>query len=182
MFCVKSLQVLCIISTLFPTWNDLFSTGEDIKNSSKKKKYKAAVARGIDETCNAVQLNGFFGKTLYFYNLFSQCNFTCVFICFSICQSTFLSYYFLALSIIQYFSLNFVRTLGRAVDKLLNSSRVNSHWQFIFGKQSLSLFWIWLSNKTESVTLTFSGHGKTWSVLYFFFVLKSELLTIKIAS
>ena len=32
----------------------------------------AAVARGIDETSNAVQLNGFFGKTFYFYNLFSQ--------------------------------------------------------------------------------------------------------------
>ena len=31
-----------------------------------------AVARGIDETSNAVQLNGFFGKTFYFYNLFSQ--------------------------------------------------------------------------------------------------------------
>ena len=29
------------------------------------------VARGIDEKRNAVQLNGFFGKTLYFYNLFS---------------------------------------------------------------------------------------------------------------
>ncbi len=37
------------------------------------------------------------------------------------------------------FSLNFInqiaRTLGRAVDKL-----VNSHGQFIFGKQSMSLF------------------------------------------
>ena len=31
----------------------------------------AAVARGIDETSNAVQLNGFFGRTFYFYN-FSQ--------------------------------------------------------------------------------------------------------------
>ena len=31
-------------------------------------------------------------------------------------------------------SLNFARTLGHAVDKLLNGSRVNSHGQFIFGK------------------------------------------------
>jgi len=42
------------------------------------------------------------------------------------------------------FSLNFinqiVRTLGHAVDKLLNGSRVKSHRQFIFWKQSLSLF------------------------------------------
>ena len=32
----------------------------------------ATVARGIDETSNVVQLNGFFGKRFYFYNLFSQ--------------------------------------------------------------------------------------------------------------
>ena len=32
----------------------------------------APVAREIDETSNAVQLNGFFGKTFYFFNLFSQ--------------------------------------------------------------------------------------------------------------
>ena len=52
-----------------------------------------------------------------------------------------LSYNFSALNIsVQGFSLNFARTLGRAVDKLLNGSRVNSHGQFIFGKQSLSLF------------------------------------------
>ena len=30
------------------------------------------VARGIDEKSNAVQLNGLFGETFYFYNLFSQ--------------------------------------------------------------------------------------------------------------
>ena len=30
------------------------------------------VARGIDEKRNAVQLNGLFGETFYFYNLFSQ--------------------------------------------------------------------------------------------------------------
>ena len=43
----------------------------------------------------------------------------------------FVSYYFSALNI---FSLNFARTLGHAVDKLLNGSRVNSYGQFIFGK------------------------------------------------
>ena len=32
----------------------------------------AAVARGIDETSDAMQLNGFFGRTFYLYNLFSQ--------------------------------------------------------------------------------------------------------------
>ena len=95
------------------------------QNSSKRKKYKAAVARGIDETWNAVQLNGFLGKKHFIFIYFSKSNFTCAFICFSVCQSTFLSYFFLALSIIQDFSLNFARTLGRAVDKLLNSSRVN---------------------------------------------------------
>ena len=52
----------------------------------------------------------------------------------------FLSYYFSALNIFQGFSLYFARTLECAVDKLWNGSRVlNSHGQFIFGKQSLSL-------------------------------------------
>ena len=32
----------------------------------------ATVASGIDETSNVVQLNGFFGKRFYLYNLFSQ--------------------------------------------------------------------------------------------------------------
>ena len=32
----------------------------------------AAVACRIDETSNALQLNGFFGKAFYFYNMFSQ--------------------------------------------------------------------------------------------------------------
>ena len=36
----------------------------------------------------------------------------------------FLSHYFSVLTIFQGFSLNFARTLGRAVDKLLNGSRV----------------------------------------------------------
>ena len=74
-----------------------------------------------------------------FCNLFSQSATLTVYL--FICQPTFLSYYFLPLDIFsRSFSLNFARTLGRAVDKLLNGSRVNSHGQFIFGKQSLSLF------------------------------------------
>ena len=88
-------------------------------------------------------------------NLFSQSATVPVylFICFFICQPTFLSYYFLPLDISsRSFSLNFARTLGRAVDKLLNGSRVNSHGQFIFGKQSLSLFRQHeIQNKTERV-------------------------------
>ena len=39
---------------------------EKILNSKRKKKH-GAVAREI-----VVRLNGFFGKTFYFYNLFSQ--------------------------------------------------------------------------------------------------------------
>ena len=35
------------------------------------------------------------------------------------------------------FSLNFARTLGRAVDKLLNGPRVNSHGQSYFWKAKL---------------------------------------------
>ena len=73
-------------------------------------------------------------------NLFSQSATLPVYLFVSVFVNLhFLPYYFLALSTIQDFSLNFARTLGRAVDKLLNSSRVNSHGQFIFGKQSLSL-------------------------------------------
>ena len=63
-----------------------------------------------------------------------------------------LSYNFSALNIsVQGFSLNFARSLGRAVDKLLNGLRVNynSQGQFIFeNERSLSLFRV---NKTEGV-------------------------------
>ena len=55
---------------------------------------------------------------------------------FSICQCIFLAYYFSVLNSFQGFSLNFARNLGRAVGKLLHGSRVNSHGQFIFGKQA----------------------------------------------
>ena len=88
-----------------------------------------------------MQLNVFFGRTFYFYNLFSESATLPVYLFISLFVNPhFLSYYFSALNIIQGFSLNFARTLGRAVDNLLNGSRVTSHRQFIFGKQSLSLF------------------------------------------
>ena len=126
----------------------------------------AAVAYEIDETSDAVQLNGFFGKTFNFYNLFSQ-------------SATLPLYLFVCLSIyifyltifqpwifsVQGFSLNFARILGRAVDKLLHASKVNSHGQFIFWKQSLSLFRSrgnTALNKTEGVI---SHIFKTWSKL-----------------
>ena len=83
----------------------------------------------------------FLGKTFYFYNLISQSATLPVYLLVSLFVNLhFLSYYFSVLNIIQGFSFNFAGTLGRAVDKLLNGSRVNSHGQFIFGKLSLSLF------------------------------------------
>ena len=60
----------------------------------------AAVARGIDETSNAVQLNGFFGKTFYFFNLFSQSATLPVYLFVSLFVNLhFLSYNFSALNI-----------------------------------------------------------------------------------
>ena len=61
----------------------------------------AAVARGIDETSNAVQLNGFLVKHYIFIIFFSKCNFTCVFNCFLICESTFF--------ILQFFSPEYIQ-------------------------------------------------------------------------
>ena len=89
-----------------------------------------------------------------FYNLFPQSATLPVylFICFFICQPTILSYYFLALDISsRSFSLNFARTLGRAVDKLLNGSRADSHGQFIFGKLEFVSRQHEIQNKTEGV-------------------------------
>ena len=86
-----------------------------------------AVSRGvIDETSNAVPLNGFFWETFYFYYLFSESAYLPVYLFVSFFVNLhFLSYYFSALNIIQGFSLNRLqRTLGRAIDKLLNGSRV----------------------------------------------------------
>ena len=62
----------------------------------------AAVARGIDETSNSVQLpvNGFFGKTFYFYNLCSQSATFPVYLFVSLFVNLhFLSYNFSALNI-----------------------------------------------------------------------------------
>ena len=120
----------------------------------------AAVARGINKTRNAVQLNGFFGKTFYFYNLFSESATLPVYFFVSLLVNPhFLSYYFSALNIIRGFSLNFARTLGRAVDKSLNGSRVNSHGQFIFGKR-VCFEATWLFNNTEDVI---SHIFETWT-------------------
>ena len=89
--------------------------------SHSEKKYMAVVARGIDETSSAVQLNGFFGKKNYFSNLFSQIATLPMYLFVSLFVNLhFLSYYFSALNISQGFSLNFARTLGRTLDKLLN--------------------------------------------------------------
>ena len=91
----------------------------------------------------------FFWETFYLYYLFSESAYLPVYLFVSFFVNLhFLSYYFSVLNIIQGFSLNqrglclnrLERTLGRAVDKLLNGSRVHSHGQFIFGEQSLSLF------------------------------------------
>ena len=88
--------------------------------ATAKKKYMAVVARGIDETSSAVQLNGFFGKKIIFSNLFSQIATLPMLFVSLFVNLHFLSYYFSALNIFQDFSLNFARTLGRTLDKLLN--------------------------------------------------------------
>ena len=78
----------------------------------------ATVASGIDETSNVVQLNGFFGKRFYFYNLFSQSAPLPVYLfnlCLYLSIYSFLSHYFSALNLFQGFSC--------PVDKLLNLSR-----------------------------------------------------------
>ena len=83
---------------------------------------------------------------------------------------------------VQGFSLNFARTLGRAVKKLLNGLRVNSHGQFIFGKQSLSLLRgnTAFQQKRRCNFSHFLDMVKTG--LFFTFFRKSLLLTMKIAS
>ena len=67
-------------------------------------KYMTAVACGIDETAT---MCGFFGKTFYFYNLFSESATLTVYLFISLFVNPhLLSYYFSALNIIQGFSLN----------------------------------------------------------------------------
>ena len=68
----------------------------------------AAFARGIDETSNAVQLNGLYGRTFYFLNLFSQSATLPVYLFVSsFVNLHFLSYYFSALNVFQGFSFSF---------------------------------------------------------------------------
>ena len=85
----------------------------------------------------AMRLNGLYGKNLIFINFLQLYLCICLFL--------------YALIYIFYYnfkrwkgsSLSFINqiasTLGCAADKLLNGLRVNSHRQFIFGNQSLSL-------------------------------------------
>ena len=84
LFCVKSLQVL----------SGGIQGGYCVDSS---RKYMTAVARGIDETSNAVQL--------IFIICFPKVQLYLLFL-----NPHFLSYYFSALIIIQGFILNFLRT------------------------------------------------------------------------
>ena len=99
----------------------------------KSKKYMAAVACEIDETTDAVQLNGFFGKTFNFYNLFSQSATLPLYL--FVCLSIYIFYLIIFqpwIFSVQGFSLNFARILGRAVDKLLHASKVLIHTGSLF--------------------------------------------------
>ena len=72
-----------------------------------------------------MQLNGFFGKSFFFFNLFSQSAPLPVYLFVSLFVNLhFLYYYFSALNIFRGFSLNFARILEREVDKFGNASRV----------------------------------------------------------
>ena len=55
----------------------------------------AAVACGIDETSETVQLNGFFGKTFYFYCFLKVQFYLCIYL------SLYLSIYIIYLTIFQ---------------------------------------------------------------------------------
>ena len=101
----------------------------------------AAVARGIDETSNAVQLNGFYGKTFHFYNFSQSATLpVCLFV------SSFVNLHFFCLSILQrwIFFKVLVWALRELYDVQLTScwmvQRFTSHGHFIFGKQRLSFF------------------------------------------
>ena len=123
----------------------------------------------------------FFGKTYYF--LLFVFSTVPVYLFLSLFVNLyFLLYYFSALNVFQGFSLSFARTLGRTVDKLLNGSRVNLQGQFIFGKQSSSLF---RGNTTfqQNRRCNFSHFlDMVKTGLFFTFFRKSELLTMKIES
>ena len=118
-FTTSKKHFCCLLLSKFPMQKSTATAVSKLKsailNITGKKGYTAAVARGIDETSNTVQLNGFFGKTVYFYNVsFSKCNFTCAFICFFIWQCACFILLFSTLNISQGFSLNFTRTLKNA--------------------------------------------------------------------
>ena len=87
---------------------------EKILNYNRKKIHGRSCTLNWPDK-HTVQLNGFVGRTFYFYNVsFSKCNFTCAFICFFICQYACFILLFSTLNISQGFSLNFARTLKDA--------------------------------------------------------------------
>ena len=130
-----------------PSVKSVISYRRRLNSINRKKKI-----HGRHCTCNwrdkqRSTVKWLFEKIFYFLNLFSQSADLPVYLVvffFYLSIYIFLSYNFSMLNIFQGFSLNFINeiagTLGRAVAKLLNGSRVNSHGQFIFGKQRLSLF------------------------------------------
>ena len=113
LLCVKSLQVLCINFTLFP------KLLEKILNSIRKK---ISPQLHVELTRQAT-----LGEHFIFIICFLKVQlYLCIYLFLHSSIYIFLSYYFSALNIFQGFRLSFARTLGRAVDKLLNGSRVTS--------------------------------------------------------
>ena len=102
----------------------------------------AAVARGIDETSKAMHLMAFLVKHFIFIICFLKVQLYHL----GVYLFLYLSIYIFYLTIfqprifsVQGSSLNFARTLGGAVDKLLNGSRVNFTciWAIYFWKAKL---------------------------------------------
>ena len=86
----------------------------------------------------------------------------------------YLSYYFSVLNIFQGFSVNFVRTLGCTVDKLLNGFRLINKGSLFLESKAWKLDFVLRQHgfptkpKVKVWFLTFSRHGQNWTVLYFF--------------
>ena len=99
---------------------------KDLSKSQQGKNTWPTVARGIDRTSNSVQLNGFFREKMYNLFLKVQRYLRVHFFSLFVNLHFFLPWSFSSLNIFQAFSLNFVRTLGRAQ---LNGSDLNSHGQ-----------------------------------------------------
>ena len=116
---------------------------------------------------------------LFFKFVFSKCNFTCVFICFFIRQSTFLSYYFSALNVFQGFSFSFAENFRTRSWQVVEWFKGYFTRAVYFWKAKLELVSRQhnFPTKPKVKFLTFSRHGQNWTVLYFF--RKSELLTMK---